>query len=288
MTRPPRLIREALRWGTAQLSDVGQRPDQQARWLLAEVCGESPTTLIVQGDTPLSESDRTAFADMVARRQSGEPLQHILGYTEFYGLRFSVNKDVLVPRPETEMVVEKALSLIANLEAPNVFDAGTGSGCIAAAIKHERPDTRVAAGDISENALQVARANAEALNLHIDWYHFDMTAPDAALQAPDNLDLLISNPPYIPDDEADELAPVVREYDPPEALFAGSDALRFYRALADWGRKAVRPGGYVVVETHDDGAVSVAELLRTHGWTHVRWARDLSNRPRIVWGQAPV
>lgn len=287
MSRPPKRIHAALQWGAQQLANTGQRPDQQARWLLAEVCGQSTTSLLVQGDTTLSEANRTAFATLIARRKSGEPLQHVLGHTEFYGLRLAVNEDVLVPRPETEIVVEKGLELIAGCAAPRVFDAGTGSGCIACAIKHEHPSAEVAAGDVSEAALRVARQNASALQLDIDWVHFDMAAPDAATKAPTDLDLLISNPPYIPDSEADTLDPVVRNYDPPEALFAGDDALHFYRTLADWGRDVVKPGGYLLVETHDEGATAVAELFRAHGWTNVDWARDLADRPRMVWGQPP-
>jgi len=280
-------VHEALHWAAAQLEAVEGRAHQQARWLLAEARGQSSTQLAADARAVLPAEERRRFAHLVQRRVQGEPLQHILGHTDFYGLRIQVGPEVLIPRPETEVVVEHALSLLEHVEAPRILDAGTGSGCIACALKHERPDAMVAAGDVSEAALAVARANGEALGLDIAWHHFDMTAPDAAAAVPGALDLLISNPPYVPDHEADTLNAVVRNYEPPEALFTGPDALHFYRALADWGRAAVRPGGYLLVETHAHGADAVAACVRAQHWTDVQQAADWSGRPRMVWGRHP-
>ena len=278
-------VHEALRWAAQHLEAVDGRAHQQARWLLAEVRGQSSTQLAADARAPLTEAQRQQFTALVARRVQGEPLQHVLGHTDFYGLRIQVNSNVLIPRPETEAVVEQALALLADVEAPRIFDAGTGSGCIACALKHERPDAQVAAGDVSEAALDVARANGAALGLDIAWHPFDMGAPNAAAAVPNALDLLISNPPYVPDHEADTLNAVVLDYDPPEALFTGPDALRFYRALAQWGYRAVRPGGHLLVETHADGADDVARLFRTHKWTDVHQKDDWAGRPRMVWGR---
>jgi release factor glutamine methyltransferase len=280
-------VHEALHWAAQQLVDVDGRAHQQARWLLAEVRGQSSTQLAADMRATLTDAERQRFATLVARRVQGEPLQHVLGHTDFYGLRIQVNSDVLVPRPETEVVVEQGLALIEEVEAPRIFDAGTGSGCIACALKHERPDADVAAGDVSEAALDVARTNGRALGLDVAWQAFDMAASGAAEVVPGSLDLLISNPPYIPDHEADTLSGVVRDYDPPEALFTGPDALRFYRALANWGYKAVRPGGHVLVETHTDGAEAVVRLFQEQGWTDVHQKDDWSGRPRMVWGRRP-
>ena len=278
-------VHEALRWAAQHLEAVDGRAHQQARWLLAEVREQSSTQLAADARALLTEAQRQQFTALVARRVQGEPLQHVLGHTNFYGLRIRVSPDVLIPRPETEAVVEQALALLADVEAPRIFDAGTGSGCIACALKHERPDAEVAAGDVSEAALDVARANGAALGLDIAWHPFDMGAPDAAAAVPNALDLLISNAPYVPDHEADTLNAVVRDYDPPEALFTGPDALRFYRALAQWGDAAVRPGGHLLVETHADGADDVAHLFRAHGWTDVHQKDDWTGRPRMVWGR---
>lgn len=280
-------VHEALHWAAQHLEAVEGRAHQQARWLLAEVREQSTTQLAADARASLTEAERQQFMMLVARRVQGEPLQHVLGHTNFYGLRIQVSPDVLIPRPETEAVVERALALLADVETPRIFDAGTGSGCIACALKHERPGARVAAGDVSEAALDVARANGTALGLDIAWQPFDMAAPNAAAAVPGALDLLISNPPYVPDDEADTLSAVVRDYDPPEALFTGPDALRFYRALSQWGHAAVRPGGHLLVETHTDGAESVARLFRTQGWIDVHQKDDWTGRPRMVWGRRP-
>lgn len=284
---PACTVHQALRWAAFRLHHVDGRPDQQARWLLAEVRGQSTTQLVMDARDALSETERTRFAAWVARRADGEPLQHVLGHTNFYGLRIAVSPDVLIPRPETETVVAQALALLEDVDAPRIFDAGTGSGCMACALKHERPDAMVAAGDVSSDALDVARANGAALGLDIAWNHFDMAAPDAAAAVPDALDLLVSNPPYIPDREADTLDAVVRDYDPAQALFTGDDALRFYRALAEWGHDAVRPGGCLLVETHADGAEDVAQLFRDCGWQAVEQKADWAGRPRMVWGRRP-
>lgn len=281
------VVHDALHWAAAQLEAAEGRAHQQARWLLAEVRGQSSTQLVGDARAVLTPEERRQFVQQVQRRVQGEPLQHVLGHTNFYGLRIEVSPDVLIPRPETEVVVEQALSLIRDIDAPRILDAGTGSGCIACALKHKRPDAEVAGGDVSEAALAVAQANGEALDLDIVWHRFDMAASDAAESAPGALDLLISNPPYIPDHEADTLDAVVRDYEPPEALFTGPDALHFYRALSDWGRAAVRPGGYLLVETHADGAEAVAERFRTQGWTDVQQKDDWARRPRMVWAQCP-
>lgn len=278
-------VYEALRWATAQL-EVGEgRAHQQARWLLAEVRGQSSTQLVADARATLTREERRQFVQQVRRRVKGEPLQHVLGHTNFYGLRIQVSPDVLIPRPETEVVVEQALSLISDIEAPRIFDAGTGSGCMACALKHERPNAEVSAGDVSEAALAVAQANGEALGLDIAWHLFDMAASDAAEAVPGSLDLLISNPPYVPDHEADTLDAVVRDYEPPEALFTGPDALHFYRALVNWGRAAVRSGGYLLTETHADGADAVAQLFHDWGWHDVHQKDDWAGRSRIVWGR---
>jgi release factor glutamine methyltransferase len=213
----------------------------------------------------------------------------VLGYDEFYGLRIKVSTAVLVPRPETEELVERVLDLIASVDAPRILDVGTGSGCIALALAHERPDATVAACDVSDDALAVAQTNGRQLELDVTWFRADLFAKAFAEAAADHgavdLDLLVSNPPYIPEDDADRLPDVVRDYDPPLALFAGDDPLRFYRRLAEVGRSLCRPGGVLAVETHADYAGEVEALLRSAGWTGVRVAADLSGRPRIVYGR---
>jgi release factor glutamine methyltransferase len=260
-------------------------PRRSAEWLLEEVLGEDRGQLYARARRPVAPDAAEQFEAMVDRCVAGTPLQHVLGYTSFRGLRIEVSPAVMVPRPETEEVVSAALDAIEGVDAPRVLDVGTGSGCIALALKHERPDAVVEAWDVSADALAVARANAERLGLDVTFAEQDLFAEAARPAAP--VDLLISNPPYIPDAEADALSSVVREHDPPEALFAGEDPLRFYRALAARAPQFCRPGGAVVLETHADYADAAAALLRDGGGTNVRVEHDLSDRPRILIGRVP-
>lgn len=260
-------------------------PRRTAEWLLTEVLGADRARLYAHPEQRVSPEAARRFEEMVERRVQGEPLQHILGYTSFHGLRLQVSPDVMVPRPETERVVDRALACIEKTEQPRVLDVGTGSGCIALTLKHERPNAVVHACDVSPDALAVARDNAEALQLDVQFLEADVLADEVPGNVPGDLDLLVSNPPYIPDAEADTLPPVVREYDPDVSLFAGDDPLRFYRALADWARALCAPGASVVVEIHAGYAGEVEGLLRRKGLADVGVDEDLDGRPRVVWGR---
>ncbi len=264
-----------------------EAPRRTAAWLLTDVLGCDRGELYAYSDRPVSPADVQEFTAYVDRRVQGEPLQHILGHTSFYGLRIQVTPDVMVPRPETELVVEQALACIEEVDAPRMLDVGTGSGCIALALKHERPDATVYACDVSPEALDVARANARALELDVRFLEADLRGEPEAHQMPDDLDLLISNPPYIPDDEAGTLPAVVREYDPDVALFSGDDPLLFYRGLTGWAQGLCRSGAAIVFEVHADYAEEVAGLLRSEGIRDVHVENDLNDRPRIVWGRRP-
>ena len=269
------------RLGTADRS----APRRTAEWLLAEVLDCDRAHLYARPNRAVAPSAAQQFREMVDRRVQGEPLQHILGYASFHGLRLQVSPDVMVPRPETERVVDRALACIEGVSGPRVLDVGTGSGCIALALKHERPDAEVHACDVSTDALAVARANAQNLALDVQFFEGDLRA-DAAAAAPRDVDLLVSNPPYIPDAEAESLPPVVREYDPDRSLFAGRDPLRFYRALVRWVRECCVSGGSFVLEVHAEYAAEVEKLFREEGGVEtVHTEEDLSGRPRIVWGR---
>ena len=280
-TRLELIDRAARRLGAADRS----APRRTAEWLLAELLDCDRAHLYAHPDRAVAASAAKQFREMVERRVQGEPLQHILGYASFHGLRLRVSPDVMVPRPETERVVDRALACIEGVSGPRVLDVGTGSGCIALALKHERPEAEVHACDVSTDALAVARANARDLALDVQFFEGDLRA-DAAAAAPRDVDLLVSNPPYIPDAEAESLPSVVREYDPDRSLFAGRDPLRFYRALVDWVRACCAPGASFVMEVHAEYAAEVEELFRGEevvGAVHTE--EDLSGHPRIVWGR---
>lgn len=277
-----------IRYGTERLQEAGRdAPRRTAIWLLCDLDECSRASIYGYPDQEVASDVVTRFIDAIERRASGEPLQHILGYSEFFGLRLHVSPDVLIPRPETEEVVEYALKTLRGVNAPRILDAGTGSGCIALALKSERPDADVVACDVSESALEVARANARDLKLDVDLRRADMLHPDFPSALGTSYDLLISNPPYIPDEEAESLSDTVREYDPHLALFSGDDALQFYRQLAEHADVMLSPGGCLIVETHAHYASGVADVFARAGLTDVQIEQDLGGRPRIARASKP-
>lgn len=264
-----------------------EAPRRTAEWILTEVLDCDRGQLYAHPDRPVAPEAVRTFEEMVDRRIQGEPLQHILGYASFRGLRLQVSPAVMVPRPETEEVVEAALDAVASVAAPRVLDVGTGSGCIALAVKQDRPDATVRAWDVSEEALAVARANADRLGLDVRFARVDLFSDWGEEETEARVDLLVSNPPYIPNDEADLLPAVVRDYDPDVALFAGDDPLRFYRALAARTSDLCVSGGAVVLETHAEYADDAASVLRDNGLVDVDVQTDLSGRPRILSARCP-
>lgn len=279
------LLDEAVRTlEAAHLAEV----HRTALWMLGEVLACSGAHLLAHPGREATPAQADALAAMLARRLQREPLQYILGYADFYGLRLRVTPAVLIPRPETEQVVEAALERLRGRRAPRVLDVGTGSGCIALTLKHERPDADVFACDLSEAALDVARKNARAHRLTVTFLQADVLAPDFPDKVPAPFYLLVSNPPYVGDDEAGTLAPEVRDYEPPQALFAGHDPLRFYRALVGHAGALLAPGGVLVFETHAYHADAVCALVTDSGCIDVRQQRDLAGHPRIVTAHRPV
>lgn len=281
----PATRQQLIAWATAQLEEADvSSARRNAEWMLCEVIGCGRAQLYAYPDERVGPHDAARLEEMVGRRRGGEPLQYILGHADFRGLRVHVTADVLIPRPETEGVVDVVLGLLETREAPAVLDVGTGSGCIALAVKEERPDATVAGCDVSGSALSVARSNAERLGLDVAFARADVLEPDDVGVLPHGLDLVVSNPPYVPDEEAATLATEVRDHEPHTALFSGPDPLRFYRGIADRAQTVLKPGGYLVFEVHADFGQAVAELLEQKGYRSVHTEQDLSGRDRIVWG----
>lgn len=278
--------RSILREAAQRLEDAGiSNSHKNVEWMMCEVLGCSSASLYANLEKPLSDTERKSFGSMVERRSLHEPLQYVLGFTEFFGLRLSVTPAVLIPRPETEQVVEKALTVIEGIEEPRILDVGTGSGCIALALKSARGDARIWGCDVSESALGVASSNAALTRLSVDFLRLDALAADFVEQSPRDLDLLISNPPYIAVAESASLPPEVRDYEPHLALFAGEDPLVFYRKLAEEGENLLRSNRWLVLETHADFGRQAEEILLSQGYRDVELQRDYAGRSRMLIGR---
>lgn len=241
--------------------------------------GWDAAQLDLRASEPLHESDLLKVYLPLKRLRAGEPLQYVLGEVEFHGLRIKVSPDVLIPRPETEELVEHVLRDSADVRG--VVDVGTGSGCIALAIAKARPQARVTAIDDSAAALAMAADNARALGIDIALLHADALSEGFGLPA--GTDLVVSNPPYIPVEEERTLAPQVRDHEPRRALFApAGDPLAFYRAIGLKAHEALPPGGRLWLEGHWRTAREAAALLREMGYAEVTLIRDLSGHERFI------
>ena len=279
--------RDLLDQATARLAAAGiDGPRRAAEWMLEETTGADRVALISRPDVHAEPSEAVVFQRMVARRLAREPVQYVIGHADFYGLRIAVTPSVLIPRPETEEVVEEALRRIRGHERPWVLDVGTGSGAIALAVKHERPDAEVFAVDVSPEALRVAASNAVRLGLAVTFVCADALRPQLAADVPPTFDLVVSNPPYVLESERAGLDPEVRDHEPGLALFVGdADPLRFYRALAGHAEALLRPGGWLVAETHADHGRAVRDVFAGAGFAGADVLPDLAGRDRIAVGQ---
>lgn len=250
-----------------------------ARLVFHERLGWDAAQLELRKLDLLQESDLLKVYLPLKRLRSGEPVQHVLGKARFHGLEIEVTPDVLIPRPETEELV----SLIAERSgAPaSMVDIGTGSGCIALALKARFPQAAVLGVDVSEPALVIARRNAARLGLEVAFRHADVF--DACFRMEQGTDIVVSNPPYIPLEEEEDLDPHVRAREPYTALFAPSgDALAFYRAIGEHAFRCLPPGGELWFEGHWKKSAHAAELLREQGFNEVRLLRDMSGRDRFI------
>jgi release factor glutamine methyltransferase len=265
----------ALAVATADLREAGvDNPRLDAELLLADALRCTRTSLHLHPERIVDAAACERFAQAVARRRAREPVAYIRGTRGFRHIDLHVDKRVLVPRPETELLVEVALRLP---RGARVADVGTGSGAVALALKHERPDLRVIASDVSADALEVARANAAALRLDVAFVHGDLLD---AVEAP--LDAVLSNPPYVPDGDRDGLEPEVAVHEPAQALFAGGDGLDVVRRLV---AAAAARAPFVALEIGAGQAPAVAELLRRAGMGSVQAHRDLAGIERVVVGE---
>jgi len=273
-------LRQALKRITARLQEAGFLPRQAEAeaWQLVGWLGGKGLSLWRRIDTELTAEQQQKLANALERRAGGEPLQLIIGGVEFFGLELAVRPGVLIPRPETELLVELALRLVEGVTAPRLLDVGSGSGAIALAIKKQRPDAVVYASDVSSAALELARKNAAELELEVNFLAAPLTAGLSGL------DLIVSNPPYLPAGDA-AAAPPELAWEAKEALYAGADGLDVARPLIGEAGRALKPGGWLVLELDPRNIELAAEYAANQSFTILTIHPDLSGAPRFLSGR---
>jgi release factor glutamine methyltransferase len=293
-------IRNALRSGISRLrhADVPSYT-LAAELLLLHVLHRDRTWIYAHPEDPVDPGDMDHFLSLIDKRAAGQPTQHLTGNQEFWGLSFEVTTDVLIPRPETEHVIEVALDRLALRElragrpqksegqGSILADIGTGSGCLAIALAKEFPQARIFATDISAPALAVAERNAtrHGLHGHIDFIQCDLSSgviPAHPAPAASSFDLIVSNPPYVSRREAETLAREVRDHEPQIALFGGEEGYELYAGLISLAAHYLKPGGVFVCEMGHNSLPAVRPLLEGPQWIAIGVTNDLSGIPRVI------
>jgi len=291
-------VRGALRTGIAELRSANvSKYTLAAELLLLHVVGKERAWLYAHPEEHLSAEQRHNFLVLLARRAAGEPVQHLTGHQEFWGREFEVNSDVLIPRPETEHLIEVTLDRLALREVRKgrpqttdgagmiIADVGTGSGCIAITLAKELPQARFYASDISQAALFVAQRNATRHHV-TDRIHFAngnlLADAKAGDRHPAWFDAIVSNPPYIGRREAASLDREVRDHEPPQALYGGEEGYELYGDLIAQAAAHLAPGGLLILELGHNSLAAVQPLLAEPTWSYVSVTKDLAGIPRVI------
>lgn len=271
--------REAVEFGTKCLTDAGV-PDAalDAWYLLQMVCKIERSYYYVHGEEDITQDAQKEYEIAVQKRVEHIPLQYIIGEQEFMGLRFKVNSNVLIPRQDTETLVEQVLKIVK--PGMKVLDLCTGSGCVLISVLKNAPELTGMGSDISKTALLVAKENAKLHEVDAEWVRSDLFD-----NITETFDVIMANPPYIPTGEILSLMPEVRDFEPENALDGGADGLDFYRKIARQVKDYLNPGGYVYMEIGYDQGEAVSELMRNAGFTEVEVIKDLARNDRVVKGK---
>ena len=267
------------RMGVERLAAAGiEEAKLDARLLLEELCGTDRNDLLVHGDRPVTEQQENSYVNYIELRSRHIPLQHITGYQEFMGLRFKVTPDVLIPRQDTETLVEEVLK---NLhDGMRILDLCTGSGCILLSLLRYSNDCVGIGADLSKKALKVAEENAGSLGLTAEFVQGDLFEPVTG-----KFEIIVSNPPYIPSNVIPTLMEEVREHDPLMALDGKEDGLFFYREITGKASEYLYPGGMLFLEIGCEQAGAVTELMKNAGYRDVTVCKDLAGLDRVVSGR---
>lgn len=275
-------MQQAFDYIRTELNAIYPEPElgSIAYLLISEITGLSRTQILINKNTKISDIQRTLLISFVEELKNHKPVQYLFGHTEFYGLRFHVGQGVLIPRPETEELVEWIFQTHKNKRQLRMLDIGTGSGCIAVTLKSLLGDAFVTAYDVSEAALEIAASNAKLNNCEVEFIRQDILRPDAT---DCQWDVIVSNPPYIPEAEKPEILPNVLDYEPHIALFVpDSDPLLFYTAIANYAIVHLKTGGELYFEIHRDFGKQIVQMLEQKGFSDIVLRKDMSGNDRMI------
>lgn len=275
-------IPELLSWANQELEKANvPSPRVDAEWILSHILGCSRSALLLHPTPPPNQI--VTFREFIAKRAKRIPLQHILGETEFYGLPFQTSHHALIPRPDTESLIEAVVDYLPNQSQVTILDIGTGSGIIAITLAHELPQAKITALDISKPALQLAKKNAKH-NAVLTRTHFVCGDLTQTIATTAKFDAILSNPPYIPTDEIQTLDPEVRDFDPHLALDGGTDGLDIYRKLIPNCVQYLKPKGLLALEIGHDQASAITEFIsHTNQMSQATVLTDLAGQTRVVY-----
>lgn len=273
-----RTLQQTLSAGISTLEGITTQPRRDAELLLLRLIERDRAFLLTHPDLLLTTDQTAQYESWLRRRALHEPIQYILGEQEFFGLTFAVTPDVLIPRPETEHLVEALLACVPHDRPLRIADVGTGSGAIAVALSYALPEAQVTALDISEAALAIAKRNAETH--HVAGRMRFLTSDVLSAVASERFDAIVSNPPYVAEADRASLEPQVRDYEPSGALFAGTSGLDVYERLIPEAHAALEPGGWLLMEIGQGQRDALTQLLS--GWNNVGFIDDLQGIPRVA------
>jgi release factor glutamine methyltransferase len=252
---------------------------------IAEVAGTSSAKIKAFPELELPDEHLKAINHILKELKTGKPIQYILGHTEFYGLTFKVNSSVLIPRPETEELVEWIISSVGSsqLAVGNMLDIGTGSGCIAISLKKNLPEFSVSAMDISPEALQVAKENAKLNDVKVDFAQADILESSRRAPSAIRYSIIVSNPPYVTLEDQNQMHSNVTDFEPHTALFVPeNDPLIFYKAIAGFASKNLKPGGLLFFEINENYGKQIVELLTNKSFKNIELRKDMSGKDRMI------
>ena len=272
---------DLINWAESYFKEKGfENPRSEIEWLLRAVLKCNRMDVYLRFEEPLSQSQLATLRSWVKRRLEREPLQYITGFCDFYGREFSVNEHVLIPRPETERLIDTALEKVKGLDSPSILDIGAGTGCIATTLGLEIPGSTILGIDVSEDAIGIANKNKEKLEAE----NVSFQKMNILEQRPEGeFDVLVSNPPYIPKGEMDGLMKDVKDFEPTVALTDQKDGLIFYKRFAEVGKEVVKSGGWIILEVGlEDHPSAVKNIFSESGFPDTELIKDYNGDDRVL------